>query len=78
MSKILGCIRLIPKRRTVHVTQPACLQEVNKFPLKKQVNSTTSPEYTMVKSVTEISNRYISSTPPNSKLRVAQVPVKLS
>ena len=30
----------------------------------------------MVKSVTETSNRYISSTPPNSKLRVAEVPVR--
>ena len=37
---------------------------------------TTSPDYTLIKSVTDTSNRFISSTPQNSKLRVAEVPFR--
>ena len=37
---------------------------------------TTSPDYTLIKSETETSNRFISSTPQNSKLRVAEVPFR--
>ena len=44
-------------------------------PIKNEVNS-TSPDYTLIKRVTETSNRYISSTPQNSKLSVAEVPFR--